>query len=142
QLRTTDPKRMALIGTSAGGALVLEMALRMKQDRVALPAAIASGTPMSDITGAGDSFQTNELEDLAGVRGGEVEIPLRVFREAGYLLCRGLKHQRGGCRVAAQTEELPAAARAHHESAMRVEHQVIRRLVARFPNDVPKTVRF
>jgi monoterpene epsilon-lactone hydrolase len=61
--RTTDPRKMALIGTSAGGALVLEMALRMKQERVALPAAIASGTPMSDITGAGDSFQTNELVD-------------------------------------------------------------------------------
>ena len=61
--RTNDPARMALIGTSAGGALVLEMALRAKQERLPLPAAIASGTPMSDITGAGDSFQTNELVD-------------------------------------------------------------------------------
>jgi monoterpene epsilon-lactone hydrolase len=61
--RTGDPKKMGLIGTSAGGALVLEMALRAKQERVAMPAAIASGTPMSDITGQGDSFQTNALVD-------------------------------------------------------------------------------
>ncbi len=58
-----SPKRMALIGTSAGGALVLEMALQAKQDGVAMPAAIASGTPMSDVTKTGDSFQTNALVD-------------------------------------------------------------------------------
>ena len=61
--RMADPKKMALIGTSAGGALVLEMALRAKREGVPLPAAIASGTPMSDLTGAGDSFQTNALVD-------------------------------------------------------------------------------
>jgi monoterpene epsilon-lactone hydrolase len=62
-LRMADPKKMAFIGTSAGGALVLEMALRAKQDGLPLPAAIASGTPMSDLTKAGDSFQTNALID-------------------------------------------------------------------------------
>lgn len=61
--RTTDPKRMGIIGSSAGGALVLEMALRAKQGGLPLPAAIAAGTPMSDLTGAGDSFQTNALVD-------------------------------------------------------------------------------
>jgi epsilon-lactone hydrolase len=62
-IRTADAKKMATVGTSAGGALVLEMALRAKQEGIPLPAAIASGTPMSDLTGAGDSFQTNALID-------------------------------------------------------------------------------
>ena len=62
-LKMADPKRMAVFGTSAGGALTLSMVLRAKQDGVPLPAAIAPGTPMSDLTGAGDSFHTNFLVD-------------------------------------------------------------------------------
>src|SRR3954466_13379508 len=61
--RTADPKKMALIGTSAGGALVLEAVLRAKLEHVPLPAAVAAGTPMSDLTKTGDSFQTNALID-------------------------------------------------------------------------------
>ncbi len=61
--KMADPKKMGLIGTSAGGALVLEMALRAKQEKLPMPAAIASGTPMSDATKTGDSFQTNALVD-------------------------------------------------------------------------------
>ncbi|MBL0394593.1 alpha/beta hydrolase [Ramlibacter monticola] len=59
----TDPRRVGLIGTSAGGALVLEMGLRAKQLDVPLPGAIASGTPMSDSTKTGDTFHTNEMLD-------------------------------------------------------------------------------
>ncbi len=62
-LKMADPKNMAIFGTSAGGALTLEMVLRAKQERLPLPAAIAPGTPMSDLTKVGDSFQTNELVD-------------------------------------------------------------------------------
>lgn len=62
-LRTTDPKRVAIFGTSAGGALTLEIVLRAKQEGIPVPAAIAPGTPMSDVTGVGDSFYTNELVD-------------------------------------------------------------------------------
>ena len=62
-LKTTDPKNVAILGTSAGGALTLEMVLRAKQDGVPVPGAIASGTPMSDVTKTGDSFYTNELVD-------------------------------------------------------------------------------
>jgi len=62
-LRTTDPKRIAIFGASAGGALTLEIVLRAKHEGIALPAAIASGTPMSDVTGVGDTFHTNELVD-------------------------------------------------------------------------------
>jgi epsilon-lactone hydrolase len=62
-LKSTDPKNMAIFGTSAGGALTLSMVLRAKQDGLPLPAAIAPGTPMSDLTGTGDSFATNYMID-------------------------------------------------------------------------------
>jgi len=58
-----SPKNMAVFGSSAGGALTLSMVLRARQLNLPLPGAIAPGTPMSDLTNAGDSFQTNELID-------------------------------------------------------------------------------
>ncbi len=54
---------LAIFGTSAGGALTLSMVIRAKQLGLALPAAIASGTPMSDVTKVGDTFYTNEGVD-------------------------------------------------------------------------------
>jgi monoterpene epsilon-lactone hydrolase len=62
-LKMADPKNMAIFGSSAGGALTLSMVLRAKQDRLPLPVAIAPGTPMSDLTDAGDSFRTNAMLD-------------------------------------------------------------------------------
>ncbi|MGF7132799.1 monoterpene epsilon-lactone hydrolase [Paraburkholderia sp. EB58] len=62
-LKTTDSKNVAVFGTSAGGALVLETMLRAKQEGLRLPGAIAPGTPMSDVTKTGDSFYTNEKVD-------------------------------------------------------------------------------
>ena len=62
-LRDSDPRNMAIFCSSAGGALTLEMVLRAKAEGLPLPAAIAPGTPMSDVTGAGDSFRTNALVD-------------------------------------------------------------------------------
>jgi acetyl esterase/lipase len=62
-LKMAPAGNMAIFGTSAGGALTLSMVLKAKQDGLPLPAAIAPGTPMSDLTGAGDSFQTNFMID-------------------------------------------------------------------------------
>jgi acetyl esterase/lipase len=62
-LKTTDAKNMAIFGTSAGGALTLEMVLKAKELGLPLPAAIAPGTPMSDVTKVGDSFYTNAMLD-------------------------------------------------------------------------------
>ena len=62
-LKTTDAKNIGVLGTSAGGALVLEMMLRAKQRKLPMPGAIAPSTPMSDVTKTGDSFYTNELVD-------------------------------------------------------------------------------
>jgi monoterpene epsilon-lactone hydrolase len=58
-----DPKDVGVFGTSAGGALVLELMLRAKQEGLRMPGAIAPGTPMSDLTKVGDSFRTNEKVD-------------------------------------------------------------------------------
>jgi acetyl esterase/lipase len=62
-VKMAPPKNMAIFGSSAGGNLTLAMVLRAKQEKLPLPAAIAPGTPMSDLTGAGDSFQTNAMVD-------------------------------------------------------------------------------
>src|SRR2546423_11925105 len=61
--KMAPPKNMGIFGSSAGGNLTLAMVLRAKQERLPLPGAIAPGTPMSDLTGAGDSFQTNAMVD-------------------------------------------------------------------------------
>jgi len=62
-LKTHPAKSMAVFGSSAGGALTLETVLRLKQLGLPLPAAIAPGTPMADLTGVGDSFVTNAMVD-------------------------------------------------------------------------------
>jgi len=63
QLKTTPAKNMAFFGTSAGGALVLEMGLKAKELGLPMPGAIAAGTPMSDVTKVGDTFYTNAMVD-------------------------------------------------------------------------------
>ena len=62
-LKTVDAKNMAIFGTSAGGALTLEMVLKAKELGLPLPGAIAPGTPMSDVTKVGDTFRTNAMLD-------------------------------------------------------------------------------
>jgi acetyl esterase/lipase len=79
-LKTSAPKNMAVFGTSAGGALVLEMMLQAKQQGLPLPAAIAPGTPMSDVTKTGDTFYTNEMVDNVLVsRDGSCDAGTRVY---------------------------------------------------------------
>lgn len=57
------PRNLGVFGSSAGGALTLEMMLRAKAEGLPMPGAIAPGTPMSDATNAGDTFQTSALLD-------------------------------------------------------------------------------
>ena len=70
-LELADPNKMGIFGASAGGALTLSTVLRLKQEGLPLPAAIAPGTPMSDLTKTSDSFYTNRLVDnvLMGTEG-------------------------------------------------------------------------
>ena len=60
---TTDPRRIAVEGTSTGGGMTLALMLRLKAEGLPLPAAIAPGSPWSDLTETGDSYKTNEWLD-------------------------------------------------------------------------------
>ena len=62
-IKMVPPANLAVFGSSAGGALTLEMMLRAKRDGLPMPGAIAPGTPMSDVTKHGDTFQTNAMVD-------------------------------------------------------------------------------
>ncbi len=59
----TDPRRIAVEGTSTGGGMTLALMLRAKAEGLPLPGAIAPGSPWSDMTGTGDSYKTNEWID-------------------------------------------------------------------------------
>ena len=62
-VKTHDPNKLAIFGTSTGGGMTLAMVLRAKTEGLPLPAATAPGTPWSDMTKTGDTFFTNEKVD-------------------------------------------------------------------------------
>jgi epsilon-lactone hydrolase len=62
-VKTKNPRNTAIFGTSTGGGMTLAMILRAKQENLPLPAAIAPGTPWSDLTETGDTYKTNEWLD-------------------------------------------------------------------------------
>jgi epsilon-lactone hydrolase len=62
-IKLQAPRNMAIFGTSTGGGMTLAMILRAKQEGLPLPAAIAPGTPWSDLTETGDTYKTNEWLD-------------------------------------------------------------------------------
>jgi epsilon-lactone hydrolase len=53
------PEQVIVGGASAGGNLTAALLLRARDEGLPLPAAAVIMTPGSDLTGAGDSFQTN-----------------------------------------------------------------------------------
>jgi monoterpene epsilon-lactone hydrolase len=62
-VKTTLPARTAIFGTSTGGAMTLAMVLRAKAEGLPLPAAMAPGTPWSDLDKVGDTYASNEWVD-------------------------------------------------------------------------------
>jgi len=85
-IKMVPPANLAIFGSSAGGALTLSMVLRAKQENIPLPAAIAPGSPMSDLTGRGDTFATNALLDNVQIDGASC-----AARAALYVNGRDLK---------------------------------------------------
>jgi epsilon-lactone hydrolase len=58
-----DPKRIALVGDSAGGGLVLATMLRLRDEGVELPAAAVVVSPWTDLALTGQSLHLNALID-------------------------------------------------------------------------------
>ncbi len=57
--RREKPANMGVFGTSTGGGMTLALIQRIKEEGQPLPAAIAPGTPWSDLTETGDTYFTN-----------------------------------------------------------------------------------
>lgn len=62
-VKTHDPRRMAIFGSSTGGGMTLLAAQRARDEGLPLPAAIAPGTPWADLSETGDSYFANEFTD-------------------------------------------------------------------------------
>lgn len=62
-LKTTPAEKIGVFGTSTGGGMTLALALRARAEGLPLPAALAPGTPWTDLTKTGDSYFTNEGVD-------------------------------------------------------------------------------
>lgn len=62
-LKTTPAEKIGVFGTSTGGGMTLILALRAKAEDLPLPAALAAGTPWSDMSKTGDTYFTNEGVD-------------------------------------------------------------------------------
>src|SRR6478735_3746093 len=73
-------RNMAIFGSSAGGGLTLSMVHKIKKDGLPLPGAIAPGTPMADLTEAGDTFYTNAMMDNVLIaRGASCDTRARLY---------------------------------------------------------------
>jgi epsilon-lactone hydrolase len=62
-VKLANPANTAIFGTSTGGGMTLAMVQRAIKEGLPLPAAIAPGTPWSDLSKTGDSYFTNESID-------------------------------------------------------------------------------
>jgi acetyl esterase/lipase len=58
------PANLAIAGASAGGGLAASLVLKVRDLGLPLPGACVLGTPESDLTESGDSFQTNDTVDV------------------------------------------------------------------------------
>lgn len=62
-LKNVPAEKIGVFGTSTGGGITLALALRAKAEGLPLPAALAPGTPWTDLTKTGDSYFVNESVD-------------------------------------------------------------------------------
>jgi epsilon-lactone hydrolase len=65
-LKTYKPSRIALYGTSAGAILTAEVAVRLKQLQLPLPAALGIFSGLGDFSQPGDSLAMYSLRGLTG----------------------------------------------------------------------------
>ncbi len=62
-LKAVPAEKIGVFGTSTGGGMTLALGLRAKAEGLPLPAALAPGTPWTDLTKTGDSYFVNEGVD-------------------------------------------------------------------------------
>jgi monoterpene epsilon-lactone hydrolase len=61
--------KLAIFGTSTGGAMTLAVTQRAIAEHLRIPDAIVAGTPWSDLSETGDSYFTNRYADPMSYRG-------------------------------------------------------------------------
>jgi monoterpene epsilon-lactone hydrolase len=61
--RGTDPRRIAVMGDSAGGGLIFSLMLRLRDEGHPLPAAAVALSPWTDLALTGASLRVNTLRD-------------------------------------------------------------------------------
>lgn len=62
-LKDYPAEKIGVFGTSTGGGMTLALGLRAKAAGLPLPGALAPGTPWTDLTSSGDTYNTNEYID-------------------------------------------------------------------------------
>ncbi len=62
-VEANDPASLAVGGLSAGGGLALALMMAARDKGLPLPAALSLGSPWSDMSRTGDSYETNEWLD-------------------------------------------------------------------------------
>lgn len=63
-IKTHTNEKVIIGGTSAGGNLAAAVVLKIRDQKLSLPAALMLRTPELDLTESGDSFQTNRYIDV------------------------------------------------------------------------------
>jgi acetyl esterase/lipase len=74
--------RIAIAGESAGGNLVLELALRLRAAGKPLPSSMVAMSPIMDLTASGESTRTNARRDPVLQREGLLDVT-RVYMHGG-----------------------------------------------------------
>jgi len=80
-LKTYQPKRIAIYGTSAGAILTAEVAARIKQTAIPMPGALGIFSGMGDFSREGDSIALFALQGLSG----PLQIPESKPRDMDYV---------------------------------------------------------
>src|SRR5262249_27269801 len=75
-----DPNKIAMAGTSAGGALIITAMVRVRDLDLPMPAALFIGTPATDLSKTGDSTYLNaEVDNALGRYEGRIEACLKLY---------------------------------------------------------------
>ncbi|MFL9931717.1 alpha/beta hydrolase [Paraburkholderia sp. RL18-103-BIB-C] len=76
------PSRIALAGESAGGNLMLELALRLRAAHLPLPSSMVAMSPIMDLSASGNSTLENAKRDPLLTRDGLIDVT-RVYMHGG-----------------------------------------------------------